>query len=159
MNSSEHSQAPDHSGSVVVIVDDNDGVRHMLSLALETAGFAVVETATQLDLQRYLAVNRPDALVINLQRAEADGLELLLRIRARPSLRDVPILFLAGSDAEDFRYDAVTAGADWFGLRPFGMIELQNRIAELIQTGRAPAPAQAQGKRRPQPVLQLKPTG
>jgi DNA-binding response OmpR family regulator len=117
MNLSEHSQTSEYSGSVVLI-DDNDNLRQMLSLALETAGFDVLAAGNEFDLQRDLLSNRPDALVINLQRYQADGLDMLLRMRARQSLRDVPILFLAGSDAEDFRYQAISAGADWFGLRP-----------------------------------------
>src|SRR5437868_7666307 len=103
MTDSEYSPRPDATGSVV-IVDDNPNVRQMMSLALRTAGFDVFEAATQIDLQRWLAHNQPDALVVDLQRPEADGLGLLVRMRARPALRDVPILFLAGSDAEDFRY-------------------------------------------------------
>jgi DNA-binding response OmpR family regulator len=157
MTQSEHSQIPEYSGSVVVL-DDSDNLRQMLSLALETAGFDVVAASTQLDLQRYLVDNRPDALVIDLQRSAADGLDLLTRMRARQSLRGVPILFLAGSDAEDFRYQAISAGADWFGLRPLGMIELQNRVSELIRSGRPTARSNRRGEKR-QLVLQLKRTG
>src|SRR5690349_435913 len=98
MTDSEHSLQPASSGTVVV-VDDNPNVRQMMSLALRTAGFDVFEAASQIDLQRWLAYNQPDALVIDLQRPEADGLGLLVRMRARRALRDVPILFLAGSDA------------------------------------------------------------
>ena len=145
MNLSEHSQTPDYSGSVV-LVDDNDNLRQMLSLALETAGFDVVAASNEVDLQRDLLSNRPDALVINLQRYEADGLDLLVRMRAR--LHNVPILFLAGSDAEDFRYQAIGAGADWFGLRPLGMIDLANHIGELIRSGRPAARSQPREKQR-----------
>jgi DNA-binding response OmpR family regulator len=135
MNSSEHSSETEFSGCVV-LVDDNDSLREMLALALETAGFDVVQARTELDLQRFLARNRPDALVLNFQRSEADGLEVLVRMRARQGLQDTPILFLSGTDAEDFRYEAVSAGADWFGLRPVGMVELQTRVGELIRRGR-----------------------
>jgi DNA-binding response OmpR family regulator len=135
MNRSEHSLETEYSGRVVV-VDDNDGLRQMLTLALETAGFEVVEAGTQLNLQRYLAVNRPDALVIDLQRSEADGLQLLTRMRTRRELQDVPIVFLSGSDADNVRYQAISAGADWFGLRPLGMLELQTCVGELIRRGR-----------------------
>jgi len=158
MTPSEHSHTPEYSGRVVV-VDDNDGVRQMLALALETAGFDVLEAITLLDLQRYLAHTRPDALVIDLQRSEADGLHLLERMRARQSLRDVPILFLSGSDADDFRFQAIAAGADWFALRPLGMIELQTRVGELIRAGRSPAAVRHGRHKRARQVVQLKRTG
>src|SRR5215216_1664087 len=126
----ERSSHSEYIGCVVV-VDDNDPVRKLLSLALETAGFDVVEAGTHLELQRHLARVRPDALVLNMQRSKADGLDLLARMRASQKLCNTPILFLAGSDDDDFEYDAMRAGADWFGLRPLGMLELQNEVARL----------------------------
>ena len=143
MHPSEHSERIQYSGSVVV-VDDNDSLRQMLTLAFETAGFDVVEARSEIDLQRYLAHHRPDVLVINMQRSEADGLVLLMRMRARPSLNEVPILFLAGSDAEDFRLQAINTGADLFELRPVGVLGLTDLVAHLIATGREP--------RHPQPL-------
>ena len=146
--SPEHS--PEFSGCVVVM-DDNIELRQMLALALETAGFDVFEAGTRLELQRHLARVRPDALIIDLQRSEAEGLAVLTHMRARAALNNVPILFLAGCDAEDFRRQAMDAGADWFGLRPLGMIELSTRVAELIHAGRprrrAPAGRPVQLKR------------
>jgi two-component system, OmpR family, phosphate regulon response regulator PhoB len=131
----EHSRENEYSGCVVVI-DDNAGLRQMLALALDTAGFDVVEAGTEIDLQRLLAQSRPDALLIDLQRSETEGIKVLSRMRARQSLRDVPILFLAGSDADGFRQLAMSKGADWFGLRPVGLIDLQRRVAQLIRRGR-----------------------
>lgn len=141
-HSPHHSEAP---SARVVIMDDNAQVRQMLALALETAGFAVCEASTEIELQRILAQTRPDALLIDLQRSEAEGLQLLVRMRARPSLRGVPILFLAASDADDFGCQALRAGADWFGLRPLGMLELQSRVAELVASQPA---AQRTGQKR-----------
>jgi two-component system phosphate regulon response regulator PhoB len=139
---SSHSVADSDSDSdseltgCVLLVDDNDPLRHLLALALQTAGFQVVQAATQLELQRRLADTRPDALVIDLQRSEADGLRLLDRMRARQQLRDVPIVFLAASDDDEFRWQAMHAGADWFGLRPVSLIDLQTHVGRLIRHGR-----------------------
>ncbi len=151
MNSSEHShdtdQDQDTSGCVVV-VDDNAGVRQMLALALETAGFEVLEAGTELQLQRVLAQRRPDALLIDLQRSAAEGLHLLSRMRSRQSLREVPILFLAGTHDDAFREQALRTGADYFGLRPLGMIELQNQVLDLVTRRRQTAqPTRRQHKR------------
>ena len=120
----------------ILVVDDNDQVRQLLVLALETAGFDVIEAGTQLEAQRYLAHTRPDALVLDLQRSAADGLDLLTRMRARQDLRRVPIVFLAGCESDDFRWQAIRAGADWFAVRPLGMLELQKRVGQLIRCGR-----------------------
>jgi DNA-binding response OmpR family regulator len=135
MNNSEHSFESEYAGCVLV-VDDNDRVRQMLSWALATAGFDVVAADTHQQAHHQLARTRPDALVLNLQRSQADGLDVLLGMRARHDLSNVPIVFLAGCESGDFHWQAIRAGADWFGLRPLGMVALQKRVLQLIREGR-----------------------
>jgi DNA-binding response OmpR family regulator len=160
MNHSEHSIHTSENSGCVLVVDDNDQVRQMLTLALETAGFDVIEAGTQFEARDQLAHTRPDALVLDLQRSAADGLNLLSSIRARHNLRAVPILFLAGWENDEFRWQALRAGADWFGLRPLGMIELQKRVAALIRNGRPLLKAIAgRNRRRPSARRRLRPAG
>jgi DNA-binding response OmpR family regulator len=129
----------------------------MLSVALETAGFSVIAANNQLEAQLRLAHSQPDAVVLDLQRSEADGLRALMLVRARQNLRNVPIVFLAGADDEDFRWQAIRAGADWFGLRPLGMVELQTELTRLIREGR---PKRDHGRAEPPiRIRRLKPTG
>src|SRR6266851_8413835 len=134
----EHSPQSDPGRCVLLVDDDDDQVRQMYSLALRTAGFDVVTAGTLHQIKYRLERARPDALVLNLQRSEADGLEILRRMRARRELSRVPIVFLAGCASEEFRWRALRAGADWFGLRPLAMIELKKRIRQLIRGGRPP---------------------
>jgi DNA-binding response OmpR family regulator len=152
MSTSEHSPGSDRTGCVLV-VDDNDDLRHMWCLALESAGFDVIAAGTQVELQRRLVEAQPHALLINLQRSEADGLAVLSRMRARQALREVPIVFLSGTDDDDFHGRALSAGADWVGVRPLRVGELQSRVSELVRHGR---PVARQG--RPA-ILQLRRTG
>jgi DNA-binding response OmpR family regulator len=130
MSSTEHSP-------FVVVVDDNADLRQMLALALGAAGFVVCEAGTEIELQRILRHIQPDALLIDLQRSETDGLHLVARMHARASLSSVPIVLLAGTDADDFRQEAVRAGADWFALRPVRMAHLQRRMRKLLAHRRA----------------------
>ena len=152
MTTSEHSPKSDRTGRVLV-VDDNDDLRHMWCVALQSAGFDVIAAGTQVELQQRLVEARPHALLINLQRSEADGLVMLSRMRARKALREVPIMFLSGTDDDDFHGRALSAGADWVGLRPLRVMELQSRVSELVRNGR---PVSQNG--RPV-VIQLRRTG
>jgi DNA-binding response OmpR family regulator len=160
MKDSEHSPATSEHSGCVLVVDDNDQVRQMLSLALETAGFHVIEAGTQFEAQDHLEHSRPDALVLDLQRSATDGLDTLARMRARHDLSAVPILFLAGWDNDDVRWQALRAGADWFGLRPLGMIELQKKVRALIRNGRPRLKAIAgRNRRRAAHHRRLRPAG
>jgi DNA-binding response OmpR family regulator len=150
MNISEHSPETEFS-SRVLIVDDHDQLRQMLRLALETAGFTVAEAGTQLEAQRHLARTRPDALVLDLQRSETDGLALLASVRARQDLDSLPIVFLAGRDTDGTRWQALQGGADWFALRPLSLVELQKQLRMLIRYGRPRIKAIAGSNRRSRP--------
>jgi len=154
----EHSPHAEPRRSVL-LVDDDDQVRQMYSLALRTAGFDVVAASTPQQAQYRLKHVRPDALVLNLQRSEADGLDVLRRLRARHDLSDVPIVFLAGCASEEFRWRAMRAGADWFGLRPLAMIELKKNIRQLIRGGRPPLELFVATAARRIGARRLKPTG
>jgi DNA-binding response OmpR family regulator len=135
MRTPEHSSASGRT-SRVLVVDDNDDLRHMWCVALRSAGFDVIAAGTQVELQKRLVEARPHALLINLQRSEADGLAVLSRMRARQALREVPIVFLSGTDDDDFHGRALSAGADWVGVRPLRVGELQSRVSELVRHGR-----------------------
>jgi DNA-binding response OmpR family regulator len=144
-----------------MVVDDNELLRQLLLCALETAGFQVVGAATELELQRFLvhsSTRRPDALVLNVQRSEVDGLDILSRVRAHRHLDCMPVVFLAGCQDDYLRWQALSAGADWFTHRPFGVLELQAKIAELIRDGRSQLPNERL-PRRPTPIRPLKRTG
>jgi two-component system phosphate regulon response regulator PhoB len=120
----------------VLVVDDSAPLRHLLRVAKDRAGFDVLEAATELDVRRCLARTRPDALLLDLQSA-TDGLALLVRLRTRQALCEVPIMLLAGCADAELPWQAVQAGADWYGLRPVSMRTLQTRLGDLIRTGRA----------------------
>jgi len=130
-NSLEHTP----SGRVLVI-DDKPEFERMLRFALEEGGLRVDAASAPPDVLNYLAHVRPDCLVLDLQRAASDGLDLLADVRCRGDLVEVPIVFLAGYGDIDLRWQAVRAGADWFALRPIGMLELQRRVLKLLKTGR-----------------------
>ncbi|HLZ27058.1 MAG TPA: response regulator [Chloroflexota bacterium] len=120
----------------MLVVDDHESVRQLLRRMLDRAGFEVLEAATSLDAHRCLRLLQPDALLLDLQRSAVDGLDMLQRLRARQTLQDVPIVFLAGCDDDDFRQQALRAGADWLGVRPLAMLQLQTQLANLIRHGR-----------------------
>jgi DNA-binding response OmpR family regulator len=164
MTSLEHSTHPDSdpqpvTSRRVLVIDDHEPVRKLLTLAFETAGFEVVEATTQGEAQRRLDDTQPDAVVLDLQRSEQDGLDLLQQVRARPTLERVPVVFLAACGDDDLHWQAVRAGADWFGLRPLGMVELTQRVKKLLRTGRPTLKAIAGTRRKRVHIRNLKRVG
>jgi two-component system phosphate regulon response regulator PhoB len=137
MRNVEHS-TPDELVATgrVLVIDDHEPLRRLLCLALELGEFEVLGAETLASAESWLRRVHVDAVVLDLQRATT-CLQVLRRLRANPDLEQVPLLFLAGEDDDDLRWKALSSGADWFMLRPRSMTELQDRVDECVQHGRA----------------------
>jgi signal transduction histidine kinase/DNA-binding response OmpR family regulator len=127
----------------VLVADDNadmrDYVRRLLGerYAVETAadGQAALEAAER---------RRPDLVVSDVMMPRLDGFGLLAAIRARPGLREVPVILLSARAGEEARVEGLEAGADDYLAKPFSARELLARVAtnlELAEIRRAAADA------------------
>jgi two-component system response regulator MprA len=87
-----------------------------------------------------VAVNRPDAILLDLQLPKMDGLEVCRRIRA--SGDGVPILMLTARDATRDRVSGLDAGADDYLPKPFALEELLARLRALLRRSGATSTAQ-----------------
>ena len=114
-----------------VVVDDEDSLTNLLSMALRYEGWNVKLAA---DGQRALSVIReftPDVIVLDMMLPDIDGLEVLSRLRADGN--QVPILFLTAKDSLEDRIAGLTAGGDDYVTKPFSLEELVARLRGLIR--------------------------
>lgn len=83
----------------ILIVEQDDAVRKQARDALEAAGLEVLDA----DLGRqgvYLAERRqPDAILVGMELSDINGPRILRELRANPSTRDIPVVFLITPDA------------------------------------------------------------
>jgi two-component system response regulator MprA len=116
---------------LVLVADDDRGVRDALDRALRVAGF---ETDLAHDgLQALAAIGRrpPDAVVLDVLMPEMDGLAVCRRLRA--SGDRTPVLLLTARDAVRDRVNGLEAGADDYLPKPFDLDELLARLRALIR--------------------------
>ena len=122
---------PDGSPIRVLVVDDENSLTDLLSMALKYEGW---EIRTAADGQSALATARefkPDAVVLDIMLPDIDGLKVLHRLRADGS--EVPVLFLTAKDALDDRIAGLTAGGDDYVTKPFSLEEVVARLRGLIR--------------------------
>lgn len=135
-NSNSSPSLPARSCGRVLVIDDHPQLLKMLSLALTSAGFQVSAADSLSAAQSCLARHWPEAVIVDLQRSESQGLHVLQRIRTRQSLDDVPVIFLGGDPNDGLRWRALQAGADYFSSKPLSLLELQERVDLLVRKGR-----------------------
>lgn len=86
----------------MLVVEDDDDVRAMLMLALQTYGYAAIPAAGGEEaLRRIHARPRPAVAMIDLMMPGMSGEQLVEAIRADPAAKGLPIVLLSGSSALD----------------------------------------------------------
>jgi two-component system response regulator MprA len=115
----------------ILVVDDDPAVSGSLDRALRLEGYEVETAADGTEALRSLAVASPDAVVLDLQLPDVDGLEVCRRLRAVGD--DTPVLMLTARDAVNDRVAGLDAGADDYLVKPFALAELLARLRALLR--------------------------
>lgn len=129
----------------LLLADDSITIQKVVELTLSEEDFnvtAVSDGEAALDMARKSA---PDIILADVFMPKMDGYQLCGKLKQDPSLRDIPVILLAGT-FEDFD-DALAArvGADDHLTKPFESAELISMVKRLVEQPKA-APA-------PQPVI------
>lgn len=128
----------DHSGSKVLIVDDESRNIALLDRLLTRTGYANVRSTTDpLDGLRMWEEFEPDLLLLDLNMPVLDGFGFMDRVRSSRWMSQagyVPILVLTGDASARTRDRALSSGARDFLTKPFDPTEVRLRINNLLET-------------------------
>jgi two-component system OmpR family response regulator len=122
---------PDGSPVRVLVVDDEDTLSDLLSMACRYEGWEVRTAGDGAGAVTAARDFRPDAVVLDVMLPDIDGLEVLRRLRADQN--DVPVLFLTAKDAVEDRIAGLTAGGDDYVTKPFSLEEVVARMRALMR--------------------------
>ena len=124
------SEGPVHK---VLVVDDSQGVRQVVSGVLASHGFSTVAAGSVSDALAVLSRNDVDALVVDFSMPRADGVALVHMVRQRYGV--IPIVMLSGVASEEDRSRAERAGVDaFFDKADFAKGALVETLRDLIET-------------------------
>jgi two-component system response regulator MprA len=115
----------------ILVVDDDLAVCRSIDRALRLEGYEVDTVSTGGEALEALVLNPPDALVLDLQLPDIDGLAVCRRIREAGD--DTPILMLTARHGIDDRVQGLDAGADDYLVKPFALEELLARLRALLR--------------------------
>jgi len=117
----------------VLVVDDSDLIRQVLTDAFTPAGYDVSTAADGAEALRRIAQQRPDLVVADILMPVMDGWALCNEMRKEPSTRDIPIIFLTTERDVPKRIKALEMGADDYLCKPFSKEELLARAAAVLR--------------------------
>ncbi|MBW8173621.1 response regulator transcription factor [Ornithinimicrobium sp. Arc0846-15] len=115
----------------VLVVDDEQHLTELLSMALRYEGWEVASAGDGAHAVKMARDFQPDAVVLDWMLPDFDGLEVLRRMRA--DAPEVPVLFLTAKDAVEDRVAGLTAGGDDYVTKPFSLEEVVARVRALMR--------------------------
>lgn len=115
----------------LLVVDDDPSVREALALVLDLNGFEVTTAIDGREAIRTLAIESPDAVILDVLMPGLDGLEVCRRLRATGNR--TPVLMLTARSEVSERVAGLEAGADDYLAKPFAREELIARLRALLR--------------------------
>ena len=123
-------------GIRVLLVDDEDHLRHVMKDLLERDGFDVLEAADGAEAIEQVDKHTPDILVLDLNLPGLDGYGVIRHLRSRPATENIPIIVLTAKGDEDNEVRVFELGADDFLSKPFRARSLSARIQAVLSRTR-----------------------
>lgn len=114
----------------ILVVEDDDTVREVVSTYLGAAGYIVDEATDGFAALDAMAVVTPDLVVMDRMLPGIDGAEVCRRIRATG---DIPVILLTALGSQEDRIGGLEAGADDYLTKPFSPRELVLRVQSVLR--------------------------
>ncbi len=114
----------------ILLIEDEDGIIHLINLYLKNEGFTVVVAKDGADGLALHAREQPDLVILDIMLPAIDGFEVCRRIR---SWSKTPILMLTALSGEEDRITGLDIGADDYLVKPFSPRELVSRVRAILR--------------------------
>ena len=117
----------------LLLVEDNEMIRDIVSHRLERRGYAVVTASDGAEGVDMARARQPDLILLDLSLPIIDGWEAARRIKADEATRDIPIIALTAHAMSGDREQALQAGCDDYEVKPVDMDRLVGKIETLLR--------------------------
>lgn len=114
----------------IIVVDDEQHIRSLISLYLEDEGFTVIEKTSAIDAMSYLKTNSVDCIITDIMMPGMDGYQFIEEVR-KFSL--VPMLMISAKSEQLDIIQGFQAGTDDYLTKPFDAVEMVFRVKSLLR--------------------------
>jgi DNA-binding response OmpR family regulator len=116
----------------ILLIEDNEMNRDMLSRRLTKRGFEVVVAPDGESGAAAAMTERPDVILMDVSLPDIDGFEVTRRLRAQPSTASIPVIALTAHTMETDRLRAAEAGCQDYDTKPVDLTRLLAKIDALL---------------------------
>ena len=120
----------------VLVVEDENAQREVLSYNLEAEGFRVVMAENGDEGLLFLKEEKPDLIVLDWMLPNVSGIEICRRVKANSETRNIPVIMLSARSEEVDRVQGLETGADDYVVKPYSVVELMARVRTQLRRTR-----------------------
>jgi two-component system, chemotaxis family, chemotaxis protein CheY len=118
-------------GKTVMVVDDSGSFRTVVKLALQKAGYTVIEACDGKDASNKLTGQKINLIVCDVNMPNMDGLSFLKHVKASPAHKFTPVIMLTTESQESKKAEGRAAGARAWITKPFQPSQLVDAVNTL----------------------------
>ncbi|MFC3713001.1 response regulator [Sphingoaurantiacus capsulatus] len=134
-------------GPVILVVDDDAGMRTALSKILRANGFRALTAANHHEMAERLATDPVDMILLDVMMPGRGGFDICRDLRQVDG-SDTPVIMISARGEEADRVAGLELGADDYIAKPFGRSELLARIRAVLRRGRLTGEAEVRRAER-----------
>jgi two-component system OmpR family response regulator len=131
--SSALSSAASASAPRVLVVDDEQSITDLVSMALRYEGMDVAVAHLGREALQVVESFRPQLVVLDVMLPDLDGFEILRRLGSDRVASRLPVLFLTARDTLEDKLRGFTLGGDDYMTKPFSIEELVVRVRAILR--------------------------
>ncbi len=125
-------QSSHKENQTVLVVEDYDDARELISLWLTTSGYRVIEARDGVKAVEIARRECPDVVIMDMSLPTLDGLTATAAIRQIEELCDVPVIACSANDVQEWADKALAAGCNDFVSKPVDFAALEVVLKRLL---------------------------
>ena len=118
--------------ATVLVVDDEDAIRRLVSTVLTKAGYKVTQAADGLQALKAIDDAPPDLVISDINMPELDGLTMVEGLRNRAETSQMPIIFITASEDRSLFANSLNLKARSFLTKPFSNDKLVEKVKQIL---------------------------
>jgi two-component system, chemotaxis family, chemotaxis protein CheY len=116
----------------ILVVDDSGSVRNVVSIALRSAGYEVVEASDGLEGIKRLDGRKLHLIISDVNMPRMDGISFLREVKKHPQYKFTPVMMLTTEAGDDRREQGRTEGAKAWMTKPFQPEKMLMAVQKLV---------------------------
>ncbi|TFH93523.1 MULTISPECIES: response regulator [Vibrio] len=116
----------------IMVVDDSESLRQVVSIALEGAGYRVIEAKDGLDGLAQLTGDKVHLIISDVNMPNMNGIDFVKQLKTLPKYKFTPVIMLTTESQQYLMEEGRKAGAKAWMVKPFRPEQMLEAVSKLL---------------------------